>query len=397
LFAEHFKSIAPPGVQVEVKAHHGGQGFLVPISSPMYRAAAKAVSEVYGMDPVPSRGGGSIPILAELEGILQCIAPLMGFGLERDTIHSPNESYLLSQFHKDRINYPVLQVLYTRINIMKWLFLLTFLAGSLQDTLPVRFSAAFDSGCLGEVRRIDSVLVRPPLTDSVLHLSYQIISRSDPDNPANPDLVPSGRWFYFLMENVGNKHIYLNFENTDPKRAVYSYDGKNFRRFEHYQASMRKVSAHFLNDSVYIAYFVPYGWEFLQERLVQWTASHDVVMDTLGYSMLGLPSRCSLLQIVPFRTGIRTVYGSTPGASRRNAQLAAGRLLDKLLSDSPQARAYRKHSVFYVVPFTNPDGVTGGIHAPCPRNQPGSKLGPSRFAYGCRSESPAQPYGLSYT
>ncbi|MDD4655087.1 MAG: dipeptidase [Bacteroidales bacterium] len=100
LFAEHFKSIAPPGVQVEVKAHHGGQGFLVPISSPMYRAAAKAVSEVYGMDPVPSRGGGSIPILAELEGILNASPLLMGFGLERDTIHSPNESYLLSQFHK---------------------------------------------------------------------------------------------------------------------------------------------------------------------------------------------------------------------------------------------------------------------------------------------------------
>ena len=76
---------------------------------------------------------------------------------------------------------------------MRWLFLLTFLAGSLQDTLPVRFSAAFDSGCLGEVRRIDSVLVRPSLTDSVLHLSYRVISRSDPDNPANPDLVPSGR------------------------------------------------------------------------------------------------------------------------------------------------------------------------------------------------------------
>jgi len=100
LFAEHYKSIAPPGVQVEVKAHHGGQGFLVPISSPMYRAAAKAVSEVYGMDPVPSRGGGSIPILAEHEGILNASPLLMGFGLERDTIHSPNESYLLSQFHK---------------------------------------------------------------------------------------------------------------------------------------------------------------------------------------------------------------------------------------------------------------------------------------------------------
>ncbi len=100
LFAEHFKSLAPSGVTVEVQEHHGGQGFLAPISSPMYKAAAKAVGEVYGTEPVPSRGGGSIPILAELEGILNAPPLLMGFGLERDTIHSPNESYLLSQFHK---------------------------------------------------------------------------------------------------------------------------------------------------------------------------------------------------------------------------------------------------------------------------------------------------------
>jgi acetylornithine deacetylase/succinyl-diaminopimelate desuccinylase-like protein len=100
LFAEHFRSLAPASVKVEVTEHHGGQGFLAPISSAVYKAAAKAVGEVYGIEPVPSRGGGSIPILAELEGILNAPPLLMGFGLERDTIHSPNESYLLSQFHK---------------------------------------------------------------------------------------------------------------------------------------------------------------------------------------------------------------------------------------------------------------------------------------------------------
>ena len=100
LFASHFTSLAPSGVKVEVQEHHGGQGFLAPISSPVYQAAAKAVGQVYGVDPVPSRGGGSIPILAELEGILNAPPLLMGFGLERDTIHSPNESYLLSQFYR---------------------------------------------------------------------------------------------------------------------------------------------------------------------------------------------------------------------------------------------------------------------------------------------------------
>lgn len=98
LFTEHFLSIAPPYVKVEVRPHHGGNGFLIPISSKAYQAASRAMAEVYGTDPVPSRGGGSIPILADLQHILGIDPLLMGFGLERDTIHSPNESYLLSQF-----------------------------------------------------------------------------------------------------------------------------------------------------------------------------------------------------------------------------------------------------------------------------------------------------------
>lgn len=98
LFTEYFLSIAPPYVKVEVRPCHGGNGFLIPISSKAYQAASRAMAEVYGTDPVPSRGGGSIPILADLQHILGIDPLLMGFGLERDTIHSPNESYLLSQF-----------------------------------------------------------------------------------------------------------------------------------------------------------------------------------------------------------------------------------------------------------------------------------------------------------
>lgn len=100
LFEKHFLAIAPPTVKVKVTPHHGGNGFLIPISSPAYKAAAKAIGEVYGIDPVPSRGGGSIPVLADLQNILQVNPLLMGFGLERDTIHSPNESFLLSQLYK---------------------------------------------------------------------------------------------------------------------------------------------------------------------------------------------------------------------------------------------------------------------------------------------------------
>ena len=98
LFARHFKSIAPKCVRVDVKECEGGDGFLIPISSDAYKAASRAMGEVYGIEPVPSRGGGSIAVLAEVQKILGIDPLLMGFGLERDTIHSPNESYLLKQF-----------------------------------------------------------------------------------------------------------------------------------------------------------------------------------------------------------------------------------------------------------------------------------------------------------
>lgn len=100
LFAKHFKAIAPKGVTVEVEEKHGGDGFLIPISSKAYKAASRAVGEVYGIEPVPSRGGGSIAILAEMQRALKADPLLMGFGLERDFIHSPNESYLLDQLFK---------------------------------------------------------------------------------------------------------------------------------------------------------------------------------------------------------------------------------------------------------------------------------------------------------
>lgn len=97
LFERHILSIAPDCVKVSVKHYHGGNGFLIPISSHAYQAASRAMQDVYGVEPVPSRGGGSIPVLADLQKILGIDPLLMGFGLERDTIHSPNESYLLKQ------------------------------------------------------------------------------------------------------------------------------------------------------------------------------------------------------------------------------------------------------------------------------------------------------------
>jgi acetylornithine deacetylase/succinyl-diaminopimelate desuccinylase-like protein len=93
LFKEHFEKIAPLGVKVEVRPHHGGEAAVTPIDSPAYLAASKAMEETFGKKPIPTRGGGSIPIVALFEQELGLKTVLFGFGLDSDNIHSPNEKY----------------------------------------------------------------------------------------------------------------------------------------------------------------------------------------------------------------------------------------------------------------------------------------------------------------
>ncbi len=100
LFKKHLKNIAPKSVQVEVTSLHGGQGYVCPIDLPAYQAAEKAFTDVYGKRPVPVRSGGSIPIISTFEEVLGIKSVLMGFGLESDAIHSPNEHFRLEQFYK---------------------------------------------------------------------------------------------------------------------------------------------------------------------------------------------------------------------------------------------------------------------------------------------------------
>ncbi len=100
LFKKHFESIAPKSVKVKVTIHHGGQGYVAPTNTPAYMAASKAIEEIYGIKPVPFRSGGSIPIISTFEQVLGIKSILLGFGLESDAIHSPNENYPLEQFYR---------------------------------------------------------------------------------------------------------------------------------------------------------------------------------------------------------------------------------------------------------------------------------------------------------
>jgi acetylornithine deacetylase/succinyl-diaminopimelate desuccinylase-like protein len=98
-FEEHFTAIAPKSVKVKVTPLHGGQGYVCPIDLPAYKAAEVAYEKIYGKRPVPVRSGGSIPIISTFEEVLGIKSVLMGFGLESDAIHSPNENYPLNQFY----------------------------------------------------------------------------------------------------------------------------------------------------------------------------------------------------------------------------------------------------------------------------------------------------------
>ncbi len=99
LFKKHFESIAPPAVKVVVKPHHGGEPAVTPIDTPEYKAAELAMEKTFGKKPLPLRTGGSIPIVALFEEVLGAKSILLGFGLDSDAIHSPNEHFGLFNFH----------------------------------------------------------------------------------------------------------------------------------------------------------------------------------------------------------------------------------------------------------------------------------------------------------
>ena len=100
LFIRHLEQIAPAGTKIKIRSLHGGQGYVTPIEFPAYRAASRAIKESFGKAPIPVRSGGSIPIVSDFEEVLGIKSILMGFGLDSDAIHSPNENYPLFNFYK---------------------------------------------------------------------------------------------------------------------------------------------------------------------------------------------------------------------------------------------------------------------------------------------------------
>lgn len=115
-FKKHFESIAPASVKVKVKPHHGGEPVVTPTDSVAYKAAAKAYEDTFGVKPIPVRSGGSIPIVAMFKSELGLDSVLMGFGLDSDAIHSPNEHFGIFNYMKGIETIPMFYKHYAEMN-----------------------------------------------------------------------------------------------------------------------------------------------------------------------------------------------------------------------------------------------------------------------------------------
>ncbi|MBD1433853.1 dipeptidase [Sphingobacterium sp. DN00404] len=116
LFKKHFEAIAPAYVKVKVTPHHGGEPVVTPTDSIAYQAAEKALEEAFHKKPIPTRGGGSIPIVALFEKELHVKTVLLGFGLDSDNLHSPNEKYGIENYLKGIETIPLFFKYYAELN-----------------------------------------------------------------------------------------------------------------------------------------------------------------------------------------------------------------------------------------------------------------------------------------
>jgi len=117
LFKNHFENIAPKSVKVKVTPHHGGQGYVTPIDNIAYQAASEAYETTFGKTPIPQRSGGSIPIVALFEKELKSKTILMGFGLNSDAIHSPNEHFGVWNYLKGIETIPYFYANFARLSL----------------------------------------------------------------------------------------------------------------------------------------------------------------------------------------------------------------------------------------------------------------------------------------
>ena len=204
----------------------------------------------------------------------------------------------------------------------------------------IKFDADFESGNLATVTTTDSVY-------------YEISTIED----------VGGRWFYYRISGVLDKFIQVRVTNSSVNRPMYSYDNKDFIRFTEAESpSISYFEKTFEEDTVFVAYYTPYNYSFLQERLSEWGQSQFVKIDTLGFTEHNFPVQEMILTdtSVPDENKkrvwihARTHPGETPSSWHFDG------IVQELLKDDDVIDYYRKNIIFYLYPFNNPEGVFYG-------------------------------------
>ena len=223
--------------------------------------------------------------------------------------------------------------------MIKSLRLLSFLLLTFPTLVlsQVVFESNFDSGNLKTVTTTDSI-------------NYTVTTHAD--------IV--GRWFYFKIRNVKNKYVSVTVSNSDATRPMYSYDNANWDRFTSSESPSKNVfKKTYSNDSVYVAYYIPYSVEQLNNKFADWKARPHTKIDTIGFSEQNRPmilltasddSVPDSLKIFMWMHG-RTHPSETPSSYHLDG------MVDFFLSDNEIANFLRKRIKWFILPSINPDGV----------------------------------------
>lgn len=228
----------------------------------------------------------------------------------------------------------------------------------------IRFHSDFESGSLGRAELIDSASLRINDDKTLLSYSYNIYSLHDPINPVDTSLAPSARWYHFLITGAKDKELYMNILNSDARRPMYSYDGKEYLRLTQEEApDGRRLRITPQKDSIYIAYFTPYTFTYLRERIAKWAESPDVKLENIGSTAQGRPMYFLTITDPSYPDSLkkRVYMHGRVHTSESPSSWHFDKVIDILASDDDYAKAIKREVIFFILPFTNPDGVFNGL------------------------------------
>jgi hypothetical protein len=242
-------------------------------------------------------------------------------------------------------------------------FLLFLIVTSFSLHAQIKVSTDFESASLGDYQLLDSLSIATSNETTIPIYSLLLTSRTDPINPVDTSLRPSPAWYYFRLEGVKNKFVFLKIQNFQIPRPFYSYNGKDFFRFDKGKNFARgMISKYFTEDTVYIASFIPYTMTKLYDKINDWDTNDFVSVSEIGHSGEGKTMHMLTItdkSINDINKKSVWIHGRAhPSESPGTYHLEA--LIDLITSESRLAKELRKQVVFYIVPIINPDGVFGG-------------------------------------